>query len=412
MVAQSSSFKTIEKHRIYHKDSIENNITYGKYEPTDLIGLDDNSLIISSSFSISFPDQYSTPSEYRKEYQSKQKEMYSKSHISSGSIIKLNKEFKKEWELIFKEKRVERIKMISSGKIIAVGERTDMEKFWVSLISVDGKILWEKEFKNKKTSTIADIYVDSLDNLFVLLESERIIPIQTIKYPYQKRRLVFFQKSEKNGIYLTKIASTGNKKWTKRIFQKRNYDSYGSDIKLNQNKILISYSYEGYRRINDSLAKDEAKIVTVLNHSGKIIKNIKTTNNKLLFLKKVAISVSGESNNENELVIEKDFKTFKTLTIPDEIEHYWLSEGIITDKGYYIFGTNDHNLGYLILGLDQNYDLLNYWKSETSNGECATAITIQSDGSIIVVGKKTDKNIKLPYGNATYIDIIKLKNGV
>ena len=412
MVAQSSSFKTIEEHRIYYKDSIENNITYGTYEPTDLIGLDDNSLIISSSFSISFPGQYSTPSEYSKEYLSIQKEMYSKSHTSSGSIIKLNKEFKKEWELIFKEKRVERIKMTTSGKIIAVGERTDMEKFWVSLISINGKIIWEKEFKNKKESTITDIDLDSLDNLFVLLESKRIIPVKTIKYPYQKRRLVLFQKSEENGIYLTKIDSTGKTKWTKRIFQKRNFDSYGSDIKLNHNKIFISYSYEGYKRVNDSLAKDEAKIVTALNHSGKIIKNLKTTNNKLLFSKKDVINVSGESNNENELVIEKDFKTFKTLTIPDEIEHYWLKEGIKTNIGYYLFGTNDHNLGYLILGLDRDYGLINYWKSETSNGEDATAITIQSDGSIIVVGEKTDKNIKLPYGNATYIDIIKLKNGV
>ncbi len=96
LVAQSSNYKTIEKHHIYYKDSIESNITYGKYEPTDLIGLDDDSLIISSFFSINFPDQYSMPSDYNKEYLSKQNEMYSKSHISSGSIIKLNKEFKKE----------------------------------------------------------------------------------------------------------------------------------------------------------------------------------------------------------------------------------------------------------------------------------------------------------------------------
>ncbi len=301
--------------------------------------------------------------------------------------------------------------MISSGKIIAVGERTDMEKFWVALISIDGKIIWEKEFKNKKKSTIADIDIDSLDNLFVLLESEKIIPIQSMKYPYQKRRLIFFKKSEENGIYLMKISSTGYRKWTKRIFRKKNYDSYGSDIKLNHNKIFISYSYEGFRRLNNSLVKDESKIVTVLDHSGKTIEKIKTTNNKLLFSKNRFISASRESNNKNELVIEKDFRTFKTLKIPDEIKHYWLNEGMKTHKGYYFFGASDYNLGYLILGLDKNYNLLDYWKSEIPNGEDATSIIIQSDGSIIIVGKKTDKNIKLPYGNATYIDIIKLKNG-
>ena len=412
LFSQSPNYEIIERHSVYYKDLIYENVTYGNYAPTDLIGLDDNSLIISSSISISFPDRYAIHSETTKEYFKKLEEIDSKSHISSGSIIKLNKEFKKEWELIFKDKRVEKIKLTSNGEIIAVGERLDMKKFWVGIITNDGKIVWEKEFKNKKNSIIADIEIDSLNNLFILLESSRILPVQPNKNPYQKRRLVFFKESDEFGIYLTKISPRGNRKWTKNILQKRSYNGFGRDIKLNQNQILISYSYESHKRVNDSLISDEATVVTVLDQYGKIIKSIKTDNYKLLFLKKVPICASAESNNSNELVIEKDFKAFKTLVVPDEIKYYWLEEGVETDKGYYLFGSNSRNLGYFILGLNRNYELVNYWQSENSNGEHPIGIIIQSDGSIIVVGQKTDKNIALPYGNARYIDIIKLKTGV
>jgi hypothetical protein len=209
-----------------------------------------------------------------------------------------------------------------------------------------------------------------------------------------------------------KINSTGNKKWSKKIFQKKNYDSYGSDIKLSQNKIKISYSYKGYNRVKDSLVKDKANMITVLNNSGRILKETTTTKNEPLYLDNATINAIGEPNKKNELVIERDFKTLKTVVLPEQIKHYWLKKSLKTNDGHYLFGANDHNLGYLILTLDKKYNLIDYWQSETSNGEDATSLIIQSDGSLIVVGKKTDKTIKLPYGNATYINIIKLKNDI
>ena len=72
--------KLIQEINFFYQDSAINEFAYGDYKPTSVIGLNNGSLLISTVFSISFPNQYKTPSEYNSEYFERQNVYAEKSH--------------------------------------------------------------------------------------------------------------------------------------------------------------------------------------------------------------------------------------------------------------------------------------------------------------------------------------------
>ncbi len=162
-----------EEYNFFYSDSVDNIVSIGDYEPTGFVRLNSGSIIVSTIFSIEFPKQsqksYTLSKEELHQFVEQENKMDEKSHISSGSVFKLNSTFQKEWEIIFKDKRVEAIKKLPNQTLIIAGERIDMKKIWMAQIDTTGKIIWQKEYKLKHFTHVLDMVMDSLENIYILL---------------------------------------------------------------------------------------------------------------------------------------------------------------------------------------------------------------------------------------------------
>jgi hypothetical protein len=399
--------KLIQEINFFYQDTAINEFAYGDYKPTSVIGLNNGSLLISTIFSISFPNQYKTPSDYNSEYFERQNVYAEKSHVSSGSIFKLSKDFEKEWETVFKDKRLNKINLLKDSTIIAVGEKVEMNKFWVALLDLNGKIIWEKEFRNKMETYVSDAVLDSLDNLYILLESERLIPIQKKLYEFGVKRIEFFKTAEMDAdLYLTKISRKGKRLWTKTLDKRKNFNVFAYNLIIGKQRIIASSSYEGFKKN----VKYEGKNIFELNFDGKLLNKYETKNNGLLFFENGYISCSStgddtlkifqNSNNNLELINE--------INLPREINHFWIKKGISLYDTNYIFGSSNHNLGYLLLKLDKNYNFKGYWINSGDMTCQSVDFTILEDSSIIIVGEKW---IKINDKSVRFINLKRIKNG-
>ena len=192
LTAQTVASKAnVEEYNFFYSDTANGEFAFGDYEPKDIIQLNDGSYLIGTELSISFPSQYKSPENYDSTYLAKSKVFREKSHISSGTVFKLNSNFEKEWETIFKEQRIVKILKTSDDRILIVGEDVSMKFVWLAEIEKNGNIKWEKHFNYKHQVTIADAIIDHEDEIYLLLEASRIIPIQIRKY-YGKRRIYLF----------------------------------------------------------------------------------------------------------------------------------------------------------------------------------------------------------------------------
>ena len=406
------NLKDVQEVNFFYKDSANNEIAYGKYEPTSLIGLKNGSLIISTEFSITFPSQYKTPTDFNKEYFEKQKVYYEKAHTSSGSILKLNEKLEKEWEIIFKDKRVNEIKLCNDNTIIAVGEKVEMNKFWVASVSLDGKMLWEKEFRNKMETTVSDLILDSLNNIYILLESERLIPIQNRKLEFGQRRLEFFRIAEMdNDLYITKVSQTGKRQWTTALDKRKKFDTFGYNLVQSNDKIYASSHYEGFKKRRKEWKKYEGKNIFEISSRGRVLNSYESPNNRLLFQDNGLISCT-PANNDTLQVFRNAYqnqKELNTIILPSEIEHFWIKKGLNNISHKYLMGSTNHNLGYLLVELDNNYKFKGFWNNGGDHTCESVDFTVMEDGSLIIIGVKW-KNIDGK--SVRFINIKKLlKNG-
>lgn len=212
LTAQKVATKTdVEEYNFFYSDTANGEFTFGDYEPKDIIRLNDGSYLIGTELSISFPSQYKTSEKYDSTYFAKSKKFQEKSHISSGTVFKLNSNFEKEWETIFKGQRVEKIFKTLDERILIAGEEVSMKFIWLAELDKKGNILWEKHFEYKNKVTIADARIDGNNDIYLLLESSHIIPIQVQKY-YGKRRIHLLKDSEINShLALLKVSFDGRK---------------------------------------------------------------------------------------------------------------------------------------------------------------------------------------------------------
>lgn len=390
----------IKEFTFFYKDSIKNEVTFGNYEPTGILSTNDNSLIVSTQFSISFPNQYNTPDQhkivaseaYTKEYFEEQKIYEQKSHISSGSIFKLNSQRKKIWETFFKEKRVVRIKLLSDSTILAVGEDVSMNFFWMAKLNQEGQILLEKQYKFKRRPNIENIETDSLNNVYLLLSTERLKPVFISKI-YGKRKLHFFKETEnESDLYLVKISSNGKIKWKKAIDNRKNYRAYGYDLLFFNKDIYITSQYEGFEKRKGVENIDKGRILYRLNRNGNIIEKSQIENKRLLLIDNQLYLTSFE--HKDSLVIYKYVQNidlpFKTILLRD-IKKSWIEKALSGKEFNYILGTHHNNLGCLLIELNKQSQAIGYWKNSENNFPSFVDAILTRDNSVIIVAREYSK---------------------
>jgi len=380
----------------YYKDSINGQITFGDYNPTGIISLKDGSLIISTEFSIHFPGECIIPDTFTNEYFERQKIFKEKSHTSSGSVFMLNDNLEKQWEVIFKDRRVEKIKKLSDESIIAVGESVDLKFFWVAKINKQGKIIYDKSYKFK-SPFIQNIEIDSLNNLYILLTTERLQPIRIIKY-YNRRHLYFFRETEmEDDLYLLKLTPSGKIKWKTAIDKRKNISAYGYDLIIEKD-IYLSTSYNGFIKEKGKWREEKGRNIYQLSKNGKILdiyqpgkKDICMLGDKLIF--------STSINNDTlclYLKEDSDIKLMKTIVFNDIKTQFWIKKSLSSKYNNYILGTNDNHV-CIVIEFDKQNKCTGYWKYDNLKFIDAT---IGSDNSIVFISDiysnldKTNRNKK------------------
>lgn len=391
----------IKEFTFFYKDSIKNEVTFGNYEPTGILSTNDNSLIVSTQFSIFFPNQYKMPDQheivaskaYTKEYFEEQKTYRQKSHISSGSIFKLNSQRKKIWETFFKEKKVVRIKLLSDSTILAVGEDVSMNFFWMAKLDQEGQILFEKQYKFKRQPNIENIETDSLNNVYLLLSAERLNLISVSKL-YGKRKIHFFTETEnESDLYLVKISYKGRMVWKKAIDNRKNYRTYGYDLLFFKKNIYITSRYEGFEKLKGVENIDEGRMLYRLNRNGNIIHKSQIDNKRLLLIDKQLYLTTFE--HEDSLVLYKlskslDYLPFRTILLKD-MKKNWIQKALSGKEFNYIVGTHHHNLGCLLIELNKKNQAIGYWKNSDNNLPSFVDAILTRDNSVIIVAGEYSK---------------------
>jgi len=398
----------VKEYCFTYSDSINGQITYGNYEPTGIVSLANGSFIVSTVFSINFPEQNQLPDTFSQEYFDKQRIYRGKSHISSGSVFMLNENFEKQWEVIFKDKRVKGIKKLSNENVLIAGESVDLEFFWIAEINMEGDIIYEKNYKFKRSPSIDDFEIDSLNNLYLLLSTERINPIKVTKR-YGKRRIILFQESDmESDIYLIKIDSGGKINWKKPIETRKNFWAYGSNLIIG-NKIYFSLYSEGFIKKKKEWIKKEGEFIYEYMLNGEKI-NSYASSNKYAHLFNTGLIYSSFANNDTLELYFKDsiFESIETISFKNNPNQFWIEKALFTAHDNYLTGTSNHNLGCIIFEFDHWNNYKGYWKYDTASFVDAV---IEGDNAIVIIARSYS-NL---YGNQNMgenysIKIIRLKN--
>lgn len=327
-----------------------------------------------------------------------------KSHVSSGSIFKLNGRFEKEWEIVFRDKRVCKINLCSDSTIIAVAEKVEMDRFWIAKMDLSGKVIWEKEYRNNHEVSVADVVLDSLNNIYVLTESNRIIPVQLKRLEFGYKRLEFFKVAEMDDdLYLIKISPEGNRIWTATLDNRKNFETFGYRLIQAGDRIYASSSYDGFRKN----IKYEGRNVFELNTKGRLLNRYETPHNSLLFFENGLISgtASGDGLVKVFRNVFKDSLELCSINAPAEINHSRFIKGINVIESKYLLGTCNYSQGYFLMKLNKDYLCKEYWIDEEYK-ECRPVdFTVLSDGSVVILGTKW---LKVDNRFHNYTNLIKL----
>ncbi len=407
LTAQIIASKTdVEEYNFFYSDTANEEFAFGDYEPKDLIRLNDGSYLIGTELSISFPSQYKTTGNYDSTYFAKSKIFREKSHISSGTVFKLNSNFEKEWETIFKGQRIERILKTTDERILIVGEDVSMKFVWLAELNKNGNVLWEKHFEYKNKVTVADAMIDERNEIYLLLESSHIIPIQIRKY-YGKRRIHLFKDSGINShLALLKVSSEGKKKWLKHIDKRRKHDKFGSNLVASKASLFASYTYSGFEK--DSLIR--GKKVIEISKSGKAVVTQEIPKHDILLFKNGTVTITSDS--KGELNLYKSGELIDSINLEGAGRDMRIRKVINTFNGFLILGSKHNNRNYLLVNLSSELKFESYWTyAREEYSEIRGAVTLDN-GETIIVGKCYREMKGTSNELTTYINLIKIKNGV
>jgi hypothetical protein len=387
--SQKTSLSVILDTNYYYRDTIDKKVFIGRYKPTGLIEAPQNALIISNELSTDFPELYdnSKPPIDHKMYLKYQAHW----HISSGCIFRLNNQFKKDWEIILKDKRVEQIKAYDDTSFIAAGDNIDMRKIWVARMRLaDGKTLWLKEFPVRHQSTAEQLGVSFNKDIILLTNNKRIIPI-SIRKQYYKTRILFFKKAIdlEYSLSLSSLSSNGKLNWTKTVDFKNGYDFESTKMTVDTNINIISW-YEGFDKVQGKYIKREGENGYVYNTKGrrlikkslydKIQNNLGIYKNGWVFVNIKSDSISVEKLDSNLSIISHNI-----IKVPKQYEYL---EALYRLNGaYYLCGLADRkNVSHLICKFDDQFHLLNYWIYNGVYWNDITQLTFDSKDLLTILG--------------------------
>lgn len=405
LTAQTVASKTdVDEYNFFYSDTANGEFAFGDYEPKDIIQLNDGSYLIGTELSISFPSQYKSPENYDSIYFAKSKVFQEKSHTSSGTVFKLNSNFEKEWEIIFKGQRIEKILKTSNNRILIVGEDVSMKFVWLAELDKNGYIKWEKHFGYKNQVTIADAIIDQNDEIYLLLEASHIIPLQIRKY-YGKRRIHLLKDSEINShLALLKLSSDGKKKWLKPIDKRKKYEKFGYNLVSNQESLFASYTYSGFEK--DSLI--EGKNVANISKSGTKFRTYEIPKQGILAYINGLITIT--SYSEGELLLFKSEELIDSLNIESADKDVRIEKAINKSNGLLIIGSNyDNNMDYLLINLSTDLKFNGYWTYPRDEYNEIRGAVVLDNGETIIVGKCYREMKGTSNELVTYINLIKIK---
>ena len=384
----SLDFIIVKETNFFYKDSIDNVVTYGNYEPTGIISLDDGSLVISTKFSITFPDQYKTPETFTKEYFDRARIYQEKAHISSGSVFMLNKDREKQWEVFFRDKRVETVKLLSDETILAVGEDVSLKFFWIAKISKEGEVLDEKEFRFKRRPFIENVKTDRLNNIYILLSTEKMKIINITKLQFGQKKIGFFQESEmEHNIYLLKISPTNIILWSTAIDKRRDYWTFGKNLVIHNSDIFVSTSFRGFRKEKKERIKDDGELLFLIRETGKI-KQTYLFENKKIFINNNQLLFATSAHNDTLILYEGNQNSLlpiESIVFDDEITTFWTINFKEGNNYNYIFATHLHNLGCLLIELDKKNKYIKHWKDSIENISSLVDGVVSANNSVVIL---------------------------
>lgn len=398
----------LEEYNFFYSDSANGEFTYGDYEPKGLIYLADGSYVIGTELSVSFPSQYNSSSTYDSTYFAKSKIYRQKSHTSSGTVFKLNSEFEKEWETIFKEQRVAQILKTTDNRILVVGEDVSMKFVWIAELNQNGNILWEKHFNYKNQVTIGDAIIDDNNEIYLLLEASRTIPIHTTKR-YSKRRIHFFKDSEINShLAVLKVSSEGKKIWLTPLDKRKEYEKFGYNLVTNNQSLFASYTYSGFEGTNHI----KGKKVIEISKSGKEIKTQEIPEQDILLYKNGLITIT--SYSKGPLLLYNEGELIDSILIKSADKDVRVEKVIKKNNEYVVLGSNyDNNRDYLLINLSTDVKFAGYWTYPRDEYNDIRGAISLDNGDIIILGKcySSDKE-GATKSLTSYINLIRIKNGI
>jgi len=372
----------VEEYNFFYSDTANGEFTYGDYEPTGIIRLEDGSLLVSTKFSISFPSHLKRPTVYDSTYFAQQKIYSDKDHSSSGSVFKLNSKFEKEWEIFFEEERVEKIIQANDGKIFVIREETSMENIWISEINSEGEILWDESFHYKSQVSVADVAIDKFGAIYLLLEGERRIPIRIWK-PYGKWRVRFFMESNINShLAVAKLIPGGKKRWLITIDKRKKFNKYGYELLVESDSVFSTYTYSGIKKRELNEGRMLSKISS---RSGKLLEKAEADSEILMFNQGLVTITPWIRTGET-------FSVFRSGEFIDSIKvpttHHASIEGVVYfDEHLYLIGnTYFKNMDYLVLELSSDLKFFESWTYPRYELNELKGAIFTDEGDLVIVG--------------------------
>ncbi len=346
-----------EKEFVY-SDSANGEKAVCSYIPTGIISFDDGSKIISTELTVRFPNRFEL--DWRNnDYRKKIKNYQTKEHGSSGTVFCLDSNQEKTWELIFKDEKAEFIKKFNDSSFVVVGTHINLKHVWMALISQKGEIAWKKDFKHKRQIFTSSLAVHN-ECIYLLHESRGTILYHTKPNTVKKHR--FFETSENDDLYLMKVDSKGFRKWRKAIDKRKNSTSYGDQLFVTNENIYLTYSHIGPElELNGHTYKSSKKLI-MLNLTGRVLKNLK-------FDGRTLINTSGgllycTSADDDTLNFYRGDSLVKNFVIPNDIKRFWVNGAFVMEDQLVLFGSNNNNLGVLLMSFDLKFNLNWYWIKE------------------------------------------------
>jgi len=279
--------------------------------------------------------------------------------------------------------------------------------FWIAKINKEGKVLDEKKFRFKRRPTIENVEVDSLDNIYLLLSTERLKTISVTRN-YGRKRIHFFQESDTEmNIYLLKISPANKIRWNTAIDKRHDYWTFGRDLVVHNSDIFVSTYFEGFKKEKKERIKDKGVILFLIGKTGKIKQTYPFDNKKIFINNNQFLFITSERKDTLTLYegSPNSLLPIENIIFDNEIKTFWIKNFKEGNNHNYIFATHRNNLGCLLIELDKNNKYIRHWKDSLENVSSLVDGVISENNSVVILAS----HYSYPSENSTEKKVYSIK---